>query len=44
MTVTMAYRTWQFPLAVFVIVPLLPAVVYLWLLKGTSRAPPRTST
>jgi hypothetical protein len=34
MTVTMAYPTWQFPLALFVAV-LLPAVIYLWLLKGS---------
>lgn len=34
MTVTMSYPTWQFPLALFVVL-LLPAIMYLWLLKGS---------
>lgn len=34
MTVTMSYPTWQFPLALFVVL-LLPAIIYLWLLKGS---------
>nr|WP_296069102.1 hypothetical protein [uncultured Actinoplanes sp.] len=34
MTVTMSYPTWQFPFALLVAL-LLPAIIYLWLLKGS---------
>ncbi|MEV4349991.1 hypothetical protein AB0J83_36495 [Actinoplanes sp. NPDC049596] len=43
MTVTMAYPTWQFPLALLIGI-LLPAVIYLWLLKGSFQGTINSNT